>query len=113
MERMNQELEQYLRMYIDYRQNNWSEWLATTKFTFNNKVYTSTKSLLFKINYRREPRMDFDIRKKEKNMKVEEFVKEMKNKHEKTKAALVKSQEEIKRTRIKKRQRNIEWKIKC
>ena len=32
MERTNQELEQYLRMYVNYRQNNWSEWLATTKY---------------------------------------------------------------------------------
>ena len=27
-ERTNQELEQYLRMYVNHRQNNWSEWLA-------------------------------------------------------------------------------------
>ena len=32
MERTNQELEQYLRMYVNYRQNNWLEWLATTKY---------------------------------------------------------------------------------
>jgi len=32
----------------------------------------------FKVNYRREPRMGFDIRKKEKNEKAEEFVREMK-----------------------------------
>ena len=27
-ERTNQELEQYLRMYVNHRQNNWSEWLV-------------------------------------------------------------------------------------
>ena len=32
MERTNQELKQYLIMYIDYRQSNWSEWLATLYF---------------------------------------------------------------------------------
>ena len=52
IERINQELKQYLRMYINYRQNNWSEWLATIEFVFNNKVHTATKSLLFKVNYR-------------------------------------------------------------
>ena len=41
--------------------------------------------------------MDFDIRKKGKNEKVEEFAREMKKKHEKARAALVKSQEEMKR----------------
>jgi len=91
MERTNQKLEQYLRMYVDHRQNNWSEWLATTEFAFNNKVHTATRSSLFKINYGREPRMDFDIRKKGKHVKAEKFVKEMKDRHKKTKAALIKS----------------------
>jgi len=51
MERTNQELEQYLRIYINHRQNNWLEWLVTVKFTFNNKIYTVTKLSLFKTNY--------------------------------------------------------------
>ena len=61
------------------------------EFAFNNKIHTSTKSLPFKINYRREPRMGFDIRKKEKNIKAEEFVKEMKNRYEEARIALIKS----------------------
>jgi len=55
------------------------------------------KSSLFKVNYGRELRMGFDIRKKKKNMKAEEFVKEMKDRHEKVKVVLVKSQEEMKK----------------
>jgi len=51
MERTNQELEQYLRIYINHRQNNWLEWLVTAKFIFNNKIYTVTKLSLFKTNY--------------------------------------------------------------
>jgi len=96
-ERTNQELEQYLRMYVNYRQNNWSEWLATAEFAFNNKVHIVTKISPFKANYGREPRMGFDIRKKRKNEKAEEFVREMKEKHEEARAALVKSQKEIKK----------------
>ena len=65
-ERTNQKLEQYLRMYVDHRQNNWSEWLATAEFAFNNKVHTATKSSPFMVNYGREPRMGFDIRKRER-----------------------------------------------
>jgi len=61
---INQELEQYLRMYVNHRQNNWSEWLATTEFVFNNKVHTATKSLLFKVNYGKEPKISFNIKKK-------------------------------------------------
>jgi len=51
----------------------------------------------FQVNYGKRPRMGFDIRKKRKNEKAEEFAKEMKERHEKARAALVRSQEEIKR----------------
>ena len=96
-ERTNQELEQYLRMYVNHRQNNWLEWLATAEFTFNNKVHTVTKSSPFQVNYGRELRIGFDIRKKGKNEKAEEFARKMKERHEEARAALVKSQEEMKR----------------
>ena len=61
------------------------------EFAFNNKVHTVTKMSPFKTNYGRELIMGFDIRKKGKNIKVEEFVKEMKDRHKKAKTALVKS----------------------
>ena len=50
-ERVNQELEQYLRMFIDHRQEQWPDWLRITEFVYNNKVHSSTKILLFKANY--------------------------------------------------------------
>jgi len=37
-ERVNQELEQYLRMFIDHRQEQWPEWLGTAEFAYNNKL---------------------------------------------------------------------------
>jgi len=42
-EQTNQELEQYLRMFIDHWQEQWPEWLGTVEFAYNNKVNTSTK----------------------------------------------------------------------
>ena len=67
------------------------------EFAFNNKVHTATKMSPFKVNYGREPRIGFDIRKKGKNEKAEEFVREMKERHEEARVALVRSQEEMKR----------------
>ena len=71
--------------------------MVIAKFVFNNKVHTVTKLSPFKVNYGRKPRIGFNIRKKRKYVKVEEFVKEMKDRHKEAKVALVKSQEEIKR----------------
>jgi len=110
-ERTNQELEQYLRMYVNHRQNNWSEWLAMAEFAFNNKVHTATKRLPFQANYGREPRMGFDIRKKGKNVKAEEFAREMKDRHKEARSALVKSQKEIKKQVDKSRKEAEEYKV--
>ena len=110
-ERTNQELEQYLRMYVNHRQNNWAEWLAMMEFAFNNKVHTVMKMSLFQVNYKREPRIGFDIRKKEKNEKAEEFVKEMKERHEEARVALVKVQEEMKRQADRSRKEAEEYRV--
>jgi len=81
------------------------------EFAFNNKVYTVTKTSLFQVNYRREPRIGFDIRKKGKNEKAEEFVGEMKEKYEEARAALVKSQEEMKRQTDRSRKEIEEYRV--
>jgi len=39
-ERVNQELEQYLRMFIDHRQEQWPEWLEMAEFVYNNKMHS-------------------------------------------------------------------------
>jgi len=108
-ERMNQELEQYLRMFIDHRQEQWPDWLATAEFAYNNKVQTSTKVSLFKANIGQDPCMGFKIRKKGKFEKVEEFVTRMKEVHEETEVALRKSQEEMRKYADRKRSKAEEY----
>ena len=50
-ERINQKLEQYLRVFIDHRQEQWLDWLEMAEFVYNNKIHTATKILPFKANY--------------------------------------------------------------
>jgi len=85
--------------------------LVITKFTFNNKVHTATKSLPFQINYGRELRIGFGIRKKEKNEKVEEFARKMKERHEEARVALVKSQKEMKKQADRNRKEAEEYRV--
>ena len=89
-EKMNQELEQYLRFFVEYRQKDWPEWLASAEFVVNNKVYMATKVLSFMANYGKELRMGGDIRKKRKVESAMEFVEKMKKMHEEAAAALKK-----------------------
>ena len=94
---MNQELEQYLRFFVEHRQKDWPEWLALAEFVVNNKVYTAAKVSPFIANYGKELRMGGDIRKKGKVESAMEFVERMKKVHEEAGAALKKIQKEMKR----------------
>ena len=96
-ERMNQELEQYLRLFIKHRQKDWLEWLVVAEFAINNKVHTATKVSPFMVNYGKEMRMGGDIRRKGKVESATEFVERMKKVHEEAEMALKKIQEEMKR----------------
>ena len=91
MEQINQELEQYLRFFIDHKQKNWPEWLALAEFAVNNKVHTATKMSPFMANYSRELRIEGDIRKKGKVESVAEFVERMKKVYEEVGAVLKKT----------------------
>ena len=82
-----------------------------SEFAFNNKVHAATKILLFQINYGRELRMGFDIRKKGKNEKAEEFVREMKERYKEARAALVRSQNEMKRQADRNRKEIEEYRV--
>jgi len=96
-EKVNQELEQYLRIFIDHRQEQWPEWLETAEFTYNNKVHSSTRTLPFKANYGQDPRMGFEERKKGKYAGAEKFIEKMKVIQEEAKVALGKAQADMKK----------------
>ena len=96
-ERMNQELEQYLQIFINHCLEQWLEWLGTAEFTYNNKVQTSTKVSLFRANSRRDPCMGFELRKKGRFEEASKFVERMQRIQEEVKAALGKAQKDIKR----------------
>ena len=111
MERVNQELEQYLRMFIDHKQEQWPEWLGTAEFAYNNKAYSSTWMSPFKVNYRQDPRMGFKRRKKGKYEGAEKFVVKMKEIQEEAKAALGKAQEDMKKYANRKRSKVDKYKV--
>ena len=110
-ERVNQELEQYLRMFINHRQEQWPDWLGTVEFAYNNKVHSSTKILSFKANYRQDPRIGFEMRRKRKYKGAKKFVTKIREIQEEAKAVLEKAQEEIKKYTDRKRVEVDEYKV--
>jgi len=110
-ERVNQELEQYLRMFINHRQKQWPEWLGTAEFAYNNKVHSSTRTLPFKANYGQDPRIGFKGRKKREYQGAEKFIEKMKEIQEEAKVVLKKAQEEMKKYADRKRAEVNDYKV--
>ena len=104
-------MKQYLRIFTDYRQEQWLDWLGIVEFIYNNKVYSSTKILSFKANYGQDTRMEFEVRKKRKYKGAEKFVMKMKEIQEKAKVILEKTQEKMKKYLDKKKTEVDEYKV--
>ena len=66
-------------------------------------MHSSTKMLPFKANYRQDPRMGFEGRKKGKYQGAEKFIKKMKEIQEEAKVVLGRVQEEMKKYADRKR----------
>lgn len=54
-ERTNRTLEQMLRNYVSYRQDNWDELLTAAEFAYNNAKQASTQYSPFLLNYGQHP----------------------------------------------------------
>ena len=54
-EHMNQTLEQYLHIYCNYQQDNWSKLLSLMEFAYNNALSVTTSVSLFFANKRYYP----------------------------------------------------------
>jgi hypothetical protein len=57
-ERVNQVLEQYLRNFLNYNQDNWTDLLPLAEFSYNNTIHTSTNTSPFHATYGFHPHFD-------------------------------------------------------
>ncbi|EGO04438.1 hypothetical protein SERLA73DRAFT_68124 [Serpula lacrymans var. lacrymans S7.3] len=95
MERLNQELKQYLHTFINDRQTNWAKWLNIVQFLYNIKQSLATGKVPFKLTRLYLPRMGVEP-SKSKNGTAESMVKDMKSVLDKTCKALFKTAEQMK-----------------
>src|SRR5882672_9169846 len=54
-ERVNQEVEQFLQLFVNQWKDDWYEWLAIAEFTYNDQIHTSTFSSPFMMDTRQNP----------------------------------------------------------
>jgi len=93
-EHVNQELDQFLRLFVNERQNDWYDLLPIVEFQHNNHVHFTTQQPPFLLNTRQIPCMGFEPSQAPSGLEtVNEFTERMKSATEKAKSAICKAQE--------------------
>jgi hypothetical protein len=94
-EGINQEMEQFLRLFVNERQDDWDELLPLGKFAYNNHVHSSMQQTPFMGDTSRHPCMGFEPQQPQSHMEsVNEFKDRMARGLEEAKAALTKAKDE-------------------
>ena len=96
-ERVNQEIEQYLRIFVNHRQSDWPEWLPLASFSYNDKVHSSTGFTPFFLNKGEHPRKGTEPSVQVSNQAATDFVDHMKSIQEEATSAIAIAQEQMKR----------------
>ncbi|KAH8152704.1 uncharacterized protein LAJ45_02928 [Morchella importuna] len=84
-ERLNAVMEQYLRGYVSYQQDDWVKWLAMAEFSANNQVSASTKATPFFANFGFHPRFTMTLKPSDKtppSLDAKDFAGKMMELHE-------------------------------
>ena len=94
----NQTLEQYFRIYCNYRQdNNWASLLPTVSFAYNNERSASTGRTPFCVNYGYHLRLGIDAADADRVPAVQKYLLKLKEAQEVAKKQL----EEVPETQTK------------
>jgi len=105
-EHINQELDQFLRLFVNERQDDWYDLLPIAEFQHNNHVHSTMQQPPFLLDTGRIPRMGFEPRQDPSSLEtVNEFTKRMESATEEAKSAIRKAQEDM--TRYYNRRRSL------
>jgi hypothetical protein len=96
-ERVNQEIEQYIRLFVSHHQDDWDELLPMFEFAYNNHVHASTQHTPFMLDTGRNPRMGFEPLPPSRVESANEFRQRMESSWEEARAAIVKAKEDYTR----------------
>ena len=86
----------FLRHYINYRQDDWTKWLATAEFQYNDKEYVATEHFPFYVNYGRYP-WKGNLTVETEIPSLEGLLKKMETTREEAKTTMERTKETIKR----------------
>src|SRR6266446_4271136 len=88
MERVNQEIEAYLRVFVSHRQDDWADWLPLVEFTYHNKVHAATHQTPFELDAGQHPCLGVEPMRTLTVEAVDAFARRLDHAQEEAKAAL-------------------------
>lgn len=99
-ERANQEIEKFLRLFVNSRKDDWHEWIPLGQFAINNRKNRTTGYSPFFLDKGRHPKDGLEIKKGESNVPAaDEWLATLINAREAAKTAIMKAAADIERTR--------------
>ena len=101
-ERINQEIGMFLRHYVNYQQDDWTDWLAVAEFQYNDKRYAATERTPFELNFGRHP-WKGDLMVQMDIPQVEDFLIGLQKSWEQATKAMEEAQKSMKKQFNKKR----------
>jgi hypothetical protein len=87
-------LEQYLRIYCDYQQNNWKSLLPLAEFAYNNAPNATTSVLPFHANKGYNPNLTVHSKRDLASAHAHEFVTDLNELHQELQIAIKSTQEQ-------------------
>ena len=57
---VNQEVEQFLRLFVNQRQDDWYDWLSIAEFAYNDRVHASTQTSPFMLDSGQNLQLGFE-----------------------------------------------------
>jgi len=98
MEYVNQELDQFLRLFVNKWQDDWYDLLPIAEFQHNNHVHSTIQQPPFLLHTGRIPHMGFEPRQNPSSLEtVNEFTKRMESATKEAKSTIRKAQEDMTR----------------
>ena len=101
-ERINQEIRTFLQHYVNYQQDDWTNWLAAAEFQYNDKKHAAMGKTPFELNFGRHL-WKGDLMVKTDIPRVEDFLSGLQRSWEQVTKAIEEAQRNMKKQFDKKR----------
>jgi len=74
---VNQEVKQFLKLFMNQHQYDWDEWLSIAKFAYNDWVHTSMQSSPFMLDTGQHPRLNVELLRESRLETLNDFTSRM------------------------------------